>query len=159
MADAAAAAARLLATKAELEQEQADVSIFFGLVGGFFVFMPLAIMFVRFLTHPTHGVSAMFAPMPSFNPKRRALSAQLRSYLYAHSHWGYWLDVGQAACSAISCVLYIVVSYTMVEYLWVTDVEVRAPPRGGGCGAVRLRLRLLLRARRRRGARRLQRLT
>ena len=80
-AAAAAASARLLATKAELEQEQADVSIFFGLVGGFFVFMPLAIMFVRFLTHPTHGVSAMFAPMPSFNPKRRALSSQLRSFL------------------------------------------------------------------------------
>ena len=132
-ATAAATAGRLLAaTKAELEQEQADVSIFFGLVGGFFVFMPLAIMFVRFLTHPTHGVSAMFAPMPSFNPKRRALSSQLRSFLYAHSRWGYWLDVGQAVCSAVSCVLYIVVSYTMVEYLWVTDVEVRARVRGRG---------------------------
>lgn len=115
-------------TKGEIEQMQADLSIFFGLNGGFFVFAPLAIMFLRFITHPTHGVSAMFSPMPSFNAKRRALSSQLRSYLYAHTRWGYWLDVGQAACSAISCLLYIVVSYTttgLVEFEWVTDVEVR----------------------------------
>ena len=122
-------------TRTDLSQATADVSIFFGLTGAFFVAAPLLITLARVLRFPTHGVSAMFSTMPSMS-KRRALASQFRSYLYAHSPWGYWLDVGQAACSAVSCLLYIVVAYTAVEYEWVTDLEVRGgaggQERGGG---------------------------
>lgn len=113
-----------MATKAELEQQQADISIFYGLTLGSFVFTPLAIMFVRFMRHPTHGISAMFTPLPRFS-KVKSLASQMRTFLYAHSSWGYLLDLAQAVCSGISCLLYIVTSYAMIEYEWVTDVEVR----------------------------------
>jgi hypothetical protein len=118
-------------TTQEMAQQQADISIFFGLVGFFFILSPLAIMFVRFVRHPTHGVSAMFTPLPQLS-KRRPLASQVRSYLYAHSRWGWWLDFTQALFSGLSCLLYIVTSYAMTEFTWVTDVEVRS--NGGGSG-------------------------
>lgn len=103
--------------------ELAGMEIFFGLVGSSFIITPLLIMFARFVRFPSLGVSAMFSPMPTMS-RRRALASQFRSYLYAHSPWGYWLDLGQAVCSAISCLLFIIVAYTSVEYDWVTDLEV-----------------------------------
>ena len=78
----------------------------------------------------------MFSPPPFTG--RKPLASRVRSWLYAHTPYGYYLDVAQASCSAISCILFIVVSYSAMEPLWVTDTEVR---RAAAAAAVRLALR------------------
>ena len=149
---------------------QADVSIFFGLVFGFFMAVrrrgggnatapqvdvanrvcmprppthpptnsspqvPLAIMFFRLLTRSRHeGASAMFSP-PLTSPTKHTLSSRTRHFLFVQTQYGFMMDIGQAACSAVSCILYIVVSYILSEPTWVTDVEVRNGVGGGEGG-------------------------
>ena len=103
-------------------QLSADLSLFFGLWAGFFVATPLAILFIRLLTRSAHeGASCMFHPPPFTG--RKSLASQARSYLFSQSPWGFYLDFGQAAASLVSVVFYMVVAYSIVEPLWITDIE------------------------------------
>ena len=87
----------------------ADLGLFFGLWVGFFITTPLATMFIRLLTRGAHeGMSAMFTSPPFSG--RKSLSSVTRSYLFSQSPWGFYMDLGQAAASVISCVFYMVVA-------------------------------------------------
>ena len=105
-------------------EDRSTLEIFFGLWAFAFVATPLYIMFVRLMTRAAHeGLSAMFSPPPFRG--RKPLASRVRSWLFTRTPYGYYLDVAQAGCSAISCILFIVVSYAMYEPVWVTDIEVR----------------------------------
>jgi hypothetical protein len=111
------------ATKAE-EQLAADVALYFGILATFFVITPVFIMFFRLVTRSVHeGLMAMFNPAVDLDPGKRRLSSRLRVLLYQRTAYGRYIDIVQALFSAISCILYITISYMPSEPEWVTDVE------------------------------------
>ena len=103
--------------------EAADAGLYFGLIGAFFASFPLAVMSWRLLTRPKEGLSACVSPPYDIDPAKRRLSSRLRSFLFQRTTWGFALDVLQAVLSAMSCILFIVVSFMGEEPLWITDVE------------------------------------
>lgn len=102
----------------------ADIELYVGLVGFFFVVTPLAIMFFRLLTRSAaEGLMSMFTPPIAQDPSQKRLSSKVRGLLYQKSPIGFYLDVAQAGLSAFSCILFIAISYLANEPEWITDIE------------------------------------
>jgi hypothetical protein len=107
----------------EAEQEAADVSLFFGLVGTFFACFPLFIMFWRLVMRHREGLMAMFSPPYDVDPSKRRLSSRVRHYLYQQTSHGFKMDIMQAVFSAVSCLFFIFISYSQTEEAWIADFE------------------------------------
>ncbi|RYY36172.1 hypothetical protein EON62_01975 [archaeon] len=100
------------------------VELYVLILGVFFISVPGFVMAVRLLLRSRHeGLMAMFTPPLELDKSKRRLSVRVSRWLYQRTSYGYLLDVAQAVLSAISCVLFIVVSYMATEPVSVRDVE------------------------------------
>lgn len=101
----------------------ADASLYFSLVAFFFICVPGAVMLWRLLTRHREGLMAMFSPPYDLVAEKRRLSSRVRHYLFQRTSHGFKMDIIQAVFSAVSCLLFILISYASSEPIWVTDVE------------------------------------
>jgi len=116
--------ARLLARDTgEFSDYSSDLWLFFGVQLLFFVVTPLGIMLWRLLLNWRSGFMAMFkAPVGRHGNKRSPASA-LRFWLFEQTPYGYYMDIAQAAFSAISCIMFISVAYAAYDPDSVQGIE------------------------------------
>jgi hypothetical protein len=88
-----------------------------------FAAVPATIMLFRLAMHAQDGVASMLQARVSRWGEPKTPASLLRTWMYQRTKYGYYLDTAQAVLSAVSCLLFIVVSYAMIEPSWLTDVE------------------------------------
>lgn len=92
-----------------------DLGLFFGIQFLFFFVTPVGIMLWRLLWHWQEGFMTMFKAPIGRKGATRAPASALRFWLFNKTKYGYYMDVVQAAFSAISCIMFITVSYAAFD--------------------------------------------
>lgn len=95
---------------------QNDLWLFFGIQFAFFVATPLVIALSRLLiAGRANGLLAAVTPPVGRVGAQRTPASALRFLLFELTPWGYYMDLAQAAFSAISCLMFIAVAYSSYD--------------------------------------------